>query len=187
MIELARQNTDSDLNKYITFQVTDATKQETYEKINNEFDIVICNMALMDISDITKLFQGVSKLLKLGGSFIVTQTHPCFEKAVGPIFHEVEEGYGTTTQTHGVKVSKYLNSFSIRVKAVPTLPKEHLFFHRSLSNIFQTAFQAGFVVDGLEEIAFPKKETISEHNGWHLLDDVPVIIGIRFKLNMLKL
>src|SRR5580658_5828493 len=96
MIELAMQRTPLEIRELICYQVADVTKAEIFDKIDGNFDCVICNMALMDISDIASLFQGVSKLLKLHGSFIVTQTHPCFEKAVGPIFHETEEGCGTT-------------------------------------------------------------------------------------------
>lgn len=186
-IDLAKQKTTLELTDRICYLVADATQQETYEKIPTDFDCVVCNMAFMDISDIESVFHGISTRLKPGGSFIITQTHPCFEKSVGPIFHEGEERDGLIVYTHGVKVSRYLTSSSSVVKAVPTLPREHLFFHRSLSTIFQLAFQAGFIIDGFEEVAFPKSEQISEHNGWHLLKDIPVIIGIRFtKLDSIK-
>lgn len=184
MIELAKRRTPTELAKLIHYQVADVTQREVFDKFQSEFDCAICNMALMDISDIHELFRGTANTLKPNGIFVVTQTHPCFEKAVGPMFHEMEEENGTTSHKHGIKVWRYLKSFSILVKAVPTLPSEHLFYHRSLSTLFQTAFQNGFVVDGLEEIAFPNNPDLTEHNGWHLLQDVPVIIGIRFrKLN----
>lgn len=181
LIAFAHKRTASDLSDHLTYYVADATKKETFDAIDATFDCIVCNMALMDISNIQPLFEGASQLLKSEGSFVITQTHPCFEKSVGPLFHESEEGQGTTTHIHGVKVHRYLTSSSMCVKAIPTLPKEHLFFHRSLSTLFQIAFQAGLVIDGIEEIAFPMLDAPSEHNGWHLLNDVPVIIGIRFK------
>jgi 2-polyprenyl-3-methyl-5-hydroxy-6-metoxy-1,4-benzoquinol methylase len=180
-IELAKQKTDASLKNHIQYQVADATDPETYNKITTQFDCVISNMSIMDIADIKPLFQGASKLLKPQGSFIVTQTHPCFEKAVGPIFHEIDESTSPVTHTHGVKVIRYLQPFTISVKADATLPQAYLFFHRSLSTILQIGFQAGFVVDGFEEIAFSNDDVSSEHSGRHLLTDIPVVVGIRFK------
>jgi len=183
LIELAKQRTDENLKNHIQYLVADATNPETYNKITSQFDCVISNMAIMDIADIIPVFQGACKLLKPQGVFIITQTHPCFEKAVGPLFHEIDEGTYPLTQVRGVKVIRYLKPFAICVKAGVALPQTYFFFHRSLSTIFQTAFQAGFVVDGFEEVAFSKTETnmSTEHRERHLLDDVPAIIGVRFK------
>lgn len=137
----------------------------------------------MDIADIEPLFQGVSKLLKPQGTFIMTQTHPCFERSVGPIFAENDEGVSPVVRVRGVKVLRYLKTFASRVKADESLPESYLFFHRSLSTIFQTAFRAGFVVDGFEEKSFPKNDAdiSTEHTGRQLLDDIPAVVGIRFK------
>ncbi len=180
-ITLAKQRTPPELISKINYRTVDATQKESYDGLVNDFDLAVSNMSFMDISDIQPIFEGVSSVLKPGGAFIITQTHPCFEKAVGPLFHETDEGDRKTLRTNGVKVCRYLTSSVMRVKAVPTLPKEHLFFHRSLSTLCQVAFQAGFVIDALEEVAFPQQFSLTEHVGWHLLTDIPVIIGLRFR------
>jgi len=180
-IFLAKKRTPSDISGKIRFEVLDAAQISIYAQVGGNFDYIICNMAFMDIADLKPVFSEAIKLLKGGGVFVITQTHPCFEKAVGPLFQEVLEKDGTSIQTCGIKVSKYLTSSVTRVKAVPTLPNEHLFFHRSLSELFQLAFQAGFVIDNFEERAFPKNGSNTEHNGWHLLSEVPVIMAVRFR------
>jgi len=69
----------------------------------------------------------------------------------------------------------------VEIKALPELPYEHCFFHRSLTDIFKNAFESGFVIDGFEERAFLETESLQEHTDWHTLHDVPVAIGIRFR------
>ncbi len=183
-IEIAKERTSSELSNRIRYIIGDATNANTYNQIDQKFDVVICNMAFMDISDLISVFQGVKKLLKPEGMFIVTQTHPCFEKAVGPLFHEIDEEDGLMIHKVGVKVSNYLEPRSFNVKAVPTLNSDHMFFHRSLSHIFNIAFKEGFIINGFEEVAFSKNSTFSEHKGWHLLQDIPVVAGIRFKIDV---
>lgn len=184
LIEIAKKRTNSLLVDRIKYVVSDATNPNTYNHIDQKFDVIICNMAFMDIPDISPIFQGAKKLLKTEGVFVVTQTHPCFEKAVGPLFHEIDEENGKMKHTVGVKVSQYLEPRSFSVRAIPSFNNEHMFFHRSLSDIFNTAFNEGFSINGFEEVAFSKNSALTEHKGWHLLHDVPVVVGIRFKNQM---
>lgn len=46
--------------------------------LNTRFDIVIANMVLMDIPELSTLFQSVKTVLKPKGKFIFTMQHPCF-------------------------------------------------------------------------------------------------------------
>lgn len=177
---LANDQTCNDLKKRTFFKVLDITKNRIPSDIGTNFDVIICNMALMDIADITPVFSEAYRVLKKNGALIITQTHPCFEKAVGPIFHEVLEKDGISIHTYGIKVSTYLTSSYHRVRALPQLPSEHLFFHRPLSKIIQAGLEVGFVVDKFEEAAFPQNKNITEHNGWHNLNEIPVIVGMRF-------
>lgn len=180
-ISLANGQTSDDLKKRTFFEVLDITRNPIPNSIGSDFDIVISNMALMDIAEIGPVFSEAHRVLKRNGVLIVTQTHPCFEKAVGPIFHEVLEKDGMSIHTHGVKVSNYLSPSCHKVRALPQLPSEHLFFHRPLSEIIQNGLEKGFVIDKFEEAAFPQDKSITEHNGWHSLNEIPVIVGIRFR------
>lgn len=46
---------------------------------NASFGGVVCNMALMDIPDLTATLQTVSRILQPGGWFIFSITHPCVQ------------------------------------------------------------------------------------------------------------
>lgn len=45
LIELAKQRTKGDLADKIRYQVADATDPKTYDKMNDAFDFVVCNMS----------------------------------------------------------------------------------------------------------------------------------------------
>lgn len=43
------------------------------------FDGVVCNLALMDIPDLVATLRSVDRILRPGGWFVSTITHPCFQ------------------------------------------------------------------------------------------------------------
>jgi ubiquinone/menaquinone biosynthesis C-methylase UbiE len=43
------------------------------------FDVVVSNLALMDIPDLGGVFQSVARVLRSEGRFLFSITHPCFE------------------------------------------------------------------------------------------------------------
>jgi ubiquinone/menaquinone biosynthesis C-methylase UbiE len=95
------------------------------------FDGAICNLALMDIADITATFCAIRRVLREDGWLIITITHPCFEvsrgrwttRSDGTAVREVtgyfDEGYWRSDNPHGVRgqvgayhrtLSTYLNA-----------------------------------------------------------------------------
>jgi len=46
---------------------------------DSEFDVVLCNMALMDVDGLRKAISEMARALKVGGNLIISITHPCFE------------------------------------------------------------------------------------------------------------
>ncbi|ABK61877.1 hypothetical protein [Clostridium novyi] len=91
---------------------------------------------LMDISDISILFQCVNCLLKEDGIFVFATQHPCFV---------------TLTE-------KYLSASSYNGEAISGQPMLQCYYHRSLQEIFNLCFQSGFVIDGFYEESFGVKE-----------------------------
>lgn len=65
------------------------------------FEGVLCNMALMDISDLKSTFCAVRRVLQSQGWFAFTITHPCFEKP--PTKSYYEEGFWRSENPHGVR------------------------------------------------------------------------------------
>ena len=77
LIELIRTR-EAQESLGITYHVADAAHLEMLE--DGIFDLVICNMALMDIENAKGAILEVSRVLKPGGRFVASINHPCFDK-----------------------------------------------------------------------------------------------------------
>jgi ubiquinone/menaquinone biosynthesis C-methylase UbiE len=132
----------------ITYHVTDAAHLDMLE--DGMIDLVICNMALMDIEDAAGAIQEVSRVLKTRGRFVASISHPCFDK-VNTSGWDIEYMYPTTTIWR--KMSHY------REIAVDELPWRKVHgkvvitpsYHRPLSWYFRTLRASGMVVSAFEE------------------------------------
>ena len=87
-------------------------------------------MAIMDITDIEPLLMAVYELLQESGIFVFATQHPCFV---------------TLTE-------KYMTPHSYYDIAIEGQPKEQIYYHRSIQDIFNLCFRAGFVIDVHEAI-----------------------------------
>ncbi len=136
----------------ITYQVDDAHTLQTLPA--DAFDIVVCNLAFMDIADYKAAYLAVQRVLKQHGTFLFSVLHPCFETpfrwpetihevdengyfVACRVMHYIEEGHwysgGTGMRgTHGAHhrmVSTYINAllasgFELKRLAEPTLPQD---------------------------------------------------------------
>jgi 2-polyprenyl-3-methyl-5-hydroxy-6-metoxy-1,4-benzoquinol methylase len=68
---------NKELGLTIEYNQLDATKIQDYFRADT-FDIIYCNMALMDMDNFEIVLQGISKLLKDRGIFVFSITHPIF-------------------------------------------------------------------------------------------------------------
>lgn len=129
----------ADAGKRIEFQVCDATDLKQLKALQREvpFDKAVSNMAVMDIADIHPLFHAIYDLLAPGGRFVFTTCHPCFGDS--------PEG-------------KYLHACLWKGEAISGQPVLQNYYHRSLQEILNPAFGAGFVLDRLLETPFRNSE-----------------------------
>jgi ubiquinone/menaquinone biosynthesis C-methylase UbiE len=154
MIAFARQRSAE--NAPITYHVLDATDEQALLSLGERrFDAALSNMALFDIADIAPLMSALSRLLKPGGRFVFSVTHPCFNGPHISQAAEMTEREGEITTTYSVNVFGYMTPTVTHGLAMRGQPKAQLIFHRPLQVLFAPAFEAGFVLDGLEERAFP--------------------------------
>lgn len=122
----------------ISFHVCDATNFDQLMMLGQQgpFDKAVSNMAIMDISDVKPLLKAVYAMLKHKGSFVFSTHHPCFIKPQGqyvtPCAHE---GVGI----HGQPVLQY-------------------YYHRSIQDLFQICFEAGFLIENFCEKTDDDKE-----------------------------
>jgi 2-polyprenyl-3-methyl-5-hydroxy-6-metoxy-1,4-benzoquinol methylase len=171
-----------DFLSQIDFRVVDATKYNEVISLGKHglFDKAVSNMAVMDISDIQPLFKAVYELLKPGGIFVFSGIHPCFQTPGMKKLVETDDYCRNVKVRMGITAYEYINSRYHEVVAFANDEKPIIHYHRPLNELFKICFNAGFVLDGLEEPVFKKDEYRIKFD-WY---DIPPAIIIRLrKLN----
>ncbi len=165
----------------IDYRVVDATDEDALRALGSgTFDGALCNMALMDMSDIRPLMKAVASLLRLGGRFVFSILHPCFNNPSIVQMGELQDREGVFVTTYSVKVSRYLTPYTQVGLAMHGQPVPHPYFHRPLGILLQDMFDAGFVLDALEERAFsPDNSAGSTPFSWsgQFSEIPPVLVG----------
>lgn len=180
MILRAQERTVEHLDR-ITYLVLDATDEEALLKLGEgEFDAAMCNMALFDMAEIEPLIRSVRQLLRSGGRFVFSVMHPCFNHPGTVHIAEMEDEEGEIRVQYAVKVVGYMTPMTSRSAAIRGAPEAHLVFHRPLTELLGICFAAGFVLDALEERAFPEghpkgKEALSW--GGNFSEIPPVLVA----------
>jgi 2-polyprenyl-3-methyl-5-hydroxy-6-metoxy-1,4-benzoquinol methylase len=167
----------------IEYHVLDAADEEALLALGvRRFDKAVCTMAIMDMPEIRPLFAALSQLLRPRGAFVFSVTHPCFHSAAIQRFTEIsEEQAGRHVVRTGVKVSSYLSPNARKTEGIIGQPEAQWFFHRSISTLFHVGFEAGLVVDGIEEPGFPDAHSPKPGVRWHDMPDIPPIMVVRMK------
>ena len=155
MIEAAA-SVESEINRRIDYRRIDATDSSALLELGTgRFDAALCGMALFDMADVEPLFKTLPQLLKPGGRFVFSITHPCFNHGRTAHFAEMEDREGEITTRYGVKIWGYMTPATSLGVGIPGQPEPHPYFHRPLHVLLGLLFKAGFVLDGFEERAFP--------------------------------
>ena len=185
MIENAIKRSE-DYEDRIQYHVLDATDEKALLGLGERgYEAAISNMALFDIAQIEPLFNALSKLLKPGSCFVYSVMHPCFNNPYVKLTAEMDDRSGKVVTEYSVRVSKYLTQNIEYGVALREQPKAQLVFHRPLQALFEAGFKTGFVIDGLEERAFPADQPV----GSSLLtwgpnfSDIPPVMVIRMRLS----
>ncbi len=182
LIEKAKARSAS-LQSLISYHVIDATNEQQLLSLGQgSFDSALSNMALFDMADIETLFGVLQKLLKPGGIFAFSLTHPCFNNASS--MHVVEEFDNGEIQTvYAIKVSRYMTPYHAQGLALRNQPKPQMYFERPLQYYLNLGFQNGFVVDGFEERAFPPDAPQSSPLAWGgKFSEIPPALVVRMRM-----
>lgn len=176
MIEKAKLRTENIHN--ITYHVIDATDYKSIVALGEQqFDHAVANMALMDIADVSPLARALSEVLKPGGTFIFSITHPCFQTPKMRKVQETEDVSGQMTTRNSIQIFDYLNAGTYEAMGINNQPTPHIMFHRTLTYYMNLFFASGFVLDGFSEPSFKKEEVVGRVE-WC---DIPPIAIFRFK------
>ena len=155
MIAHARRRTAEHADR-IDYHVLDGTDEDALLALGEgRFDAALCNMALFDMAEIEPLFRALARLLRPGGRFVFSVLHPCFNSAHVTHVAEMEDREGEIVTAYAIKVHTYMTSTVARGAAIAGQPQPQVYFHRPLQALLGVGLAAGFVLDGLEERAFP--------------------------------
>jgi 2-polyprenyl-3-methyl-5-hydroxy-6-metoxy-1,4-benzoquinol methylase len=178
----AKTTESTDLIQYQFIDATDYDQLMTLGK--RRFDAVVANMVVMDMTTIKPLAKALKQILQIGGCFIFSIPHPCFNNNACQMVIEQENNNGELVTTHAVKVTKYLQVPPGKGLATIDQPTPHYYFHRTLTTLFNTFFDEGFVLNGIEEpthnINSEKGLLFSTVN----YEEIPPIIVIKMTLKI---
>ena len=181
-LERARERTAErpDLDGRIDYHLIDAAGEAQVLALGpGRFDAAVCTMALMDMAEIEPLLSAVGKLLKPGGRFVFSQTHPCFSTTTMRKVIEEEDRGGELVTTYAVKISRYITPTAGKGLGMIGQPLPQLYFDRPLSMILGACFAAGFALDGLEEPVFPQGAEGKRAFSWENFRDIPPVLVAR--------
>lgn len=149
------------------------------------FGAVVCNMALMDIAEITPIFDMLPLALAENAPFIFSVLHPAFTP--GPhvkLYQErTETSDGRFIEESGIRITSYLNRGVGQGVAVIGQPAIQPYFDRTLTELFTTAFDRGWVLDGIREpsITDGGKGDAEGRLSWDHLPDIPPVLVARLR------
>jgi ubiquinone/menaquinone biosynthesis C-methylase UbiE len=160
LVELAKKRYQK---KNIGFKVGNL---ERLDFLNNyTFDVIVCNMVLMDVGNLSRVVSELSRVLKKSGVLVASITHPCFENP--PNTYSLEDKDGAKT---GRVVSNYF-----KTGLVVDESNEYQHFHYTISDYLNNFSKAGL---------YP--ERLVEPNGAQILgskreDHIPYFLIIKFR------
>ena len=169
----------------IEYHFLDATREEQILALGKQrFDAAVCNMAIMDMAEIDPLMRGIRQVVKPGGRFVFSLTHPCFNHT-GMTFCAEEDPNIQVVPTYSIKVTTYLHARPQKGIAMAGQPVLQYYFDRPLHVLFNACFHAGLVLDGLEEPAFNHPHDGSQSRrlfSWINYSEIPPVLVARLRI-----
>src|SRR5262249_39224115 len=136
---------------------------------DDRFDMVTCNLALMDIPDLSAVFLTVHRVLRSGGAFVFAITHPCLIPPGSRWTDSFEGGPGRHVRgyfTEGYSVPPHAPGVRGRVGT----------YHRTLTTYLNMLVGTGFA---LERIAEPRASGLAAERQPGATE-APLFFGARF-------
>jgi ubiquinone/menaquinone biosynthesis C-methylase UbiE len=145
----------------IRYLVSDAARLTAVD--GSSFDLVFANMSLMDIEDGEGAIKEVSRVLKIGGRFVASISHPCFDNGSNSGWIAAK----STQESPKVfrRIRSYRNPFSENIpwKVAEKERKYTRAFHRPLNWYARVLRSNGMSIVALEEPE-PTKELLDNED-----------------------
>lgn len=183
-IERARKRT-LEHNDRIEYRVMNAADRAALSSLGErQFDAAVCTMALMDMAEIEPLISTLPRLLKPRGRFVWSVTHPVFNSGDARLIAEVEEEGTSLSTKYRVKLGDYLRPRMLMGIGIQGQPELQNYFHRPVSVLLNLCFDHGFVLDRIEEPAFPAGTRSQSGQGlsWANFNAIPPVLVARMRL-----
>ena len=113
------------------------------------YDIVLSQMAIMDIPDHRAFFRSVRRVLMPNGIFVFSLLHPCFETPF-----DVPDQPQFLVDAHNTPIAGIVHRYATEGywQSGGTGVRGHMgAYHRTLSTLFNDLLTAGFLLEKLEE------------------------------------
>ena len=165
--------------QYLVFDATDEAAMTALGA--GRFDAAVCSMAMMDLPTISPLLRAMRILLKPAGRFVFSVPHPCFNSSRLRMTAELVEEQGKLSQLFGIQVSDYLQPTAELSTGIINQPEPHTLFHRPIHLLLGECFDAGFMVDGIEEPSFPPGTNARNVFSWAKRPHIPPAMVIRLR------
>jgi len=169
---------------HITYHVLDATDSADLLTLDGiHYDAAVCNMALMDISEIETLISTLPTLLHQGAKFIFSITHPCFNSFGSTrIIEEIDQD-GEMIIQYAIKNTAYAHPTKFMGLGVIGQPEAQYYFHRPLSYYLNTCSTAGFILEQIQEPVFSGEAQPDRPFSWANFKQIPPVVLASFRLD----
>ncbi|KAH8123567.1 hypothetical protein FP744_10005897 [Trichoderma asperellum] len=189
MLEQAKKYLDADRVGKISFQKLDVTDANDFVPLVEKaaeiggFDIVLMNMAIMDVATLDPLADALPKLLGKDGVFVATLLHPTFYTA--PHSRNLDIKFNRAGDQEIVLskvIHEYLNVEPCKGVFIVGQEAPQLYFHRPVHELFGVFFKRGLVMDALEEPSFTQEDVVPERlYATANFTQFPALMSFRFK------
>jgi len=158
----------------IEYRVADAARLDFLR--DGSFDLVACNMALMDMEDAGAAIGEVGRVLRPGGRFVASLSHPCFDQ--GPSSSWLTERLYRSTKVWR-KIEKYREPFADEIpwQVAPGQIVTTTGYHRPLSWYARDLREASLLIQSLEEPS-PSPEFVEGSSEGPYIAQIPVHLVI---------
>jgi SAM-dependent methyltransferase len=167
----------------VEYRCVDATDETALMALGEagSFDAVVCNMAIMDMTEIEPMARAAAVLLAPRGRFVFSTLHPSFNSAPGTtrVLEQSDDDSGVVRR-YFLKISGYSTSSRGKGVALEDQPVIQWYFHRSLSDLLRPFLASGLVFDALEEPVLPP-ELVRPGAPEAVFLDIPPILVARLR------
>lgn len=171
LIEIAKQRAEKE-GLSIVYEIRNANS--LYGLEYDGFDIVLAAMSLMDVEDYKGAVAEIYRVLRKGGEFLMSITHPCFTGRVSRWRRDADG------EIDHYAVDNYMNREAWEEFVTDKFTKPVLFRHMPLEDFISPLLETGFRLALFREPT-PTPEQISESPRLRRLNRIPLFLFMKWE------